>query len=149
MSPETIENSVSVMETDLWALGCIIFKMLTGRVPFPGIQLYQVAPLITSRNIQWPKEPIDKDCRDLIEELLQIVPKDRLGAIGTTNDMKALMNHKFLEGIDFSSDLTKLNIKQALHETEVFGEPMSPIASFDLESETGAREFLIAKFGEI
>ena len=40
MSPETIESSVSVMETDLWALGCIIFKMLTGRVPFPGIQLY-------------------------------------------------------------------------------------------------------------
>ena len=58
------------------------------------------------------------------------------------------MNHKFLEGIDFSSDLTKLNIKKALDETEVFGEPMSPIASFDLESETGAREFLVAKFGE-
>ena len=37
MAPETIDNSVSVMETDLWALGCIIFKMLTGRVPFPGM----------------------------------------------------------------------------------------------------------------
>ena len=37
MAPETIDHSVSVMETDLWALGCIIFKMLTGRVPFPGM----------------------------------------------------------------------------------------------------------------
>ena len=37
MAPETIDDSVSVMETDLWALGCIIFKMLTGRVPFPGM----------------------------------------------------------------------------------------------------------------
>ena len=70
MAPETIDNSVSVMETDLWALGCIIFKMLTGRVPFPGMQLYQVAPLISNREIQWPKEPIEPVCRDLIEKLL-------------------------------------------------------------------------------
>ena len=37
MSPETIDKSISVMETDLWALGCVIFKMATGRVPFPGM----------------------------------------------------------------------------------------------------------------
>ena len=67
MSPETIEKSISVMETDLWALGCIIFKMATGRVPFPGLQLYQVSPLILSREISWPKEPLDPVCKDLVE----------------------------------------------------------------------------------
>ena len=71
MAPETIENSVSVMETDLWALGCIIFKMVTGRVPFPGMQLYQVAPLILEGNIIWPKEPLDEICEDLILSLLK------------------------------------------------------------------------------
>ena len=27
MAPETIDHSVSVMETDLWALGCIMFHL--------------------------------------------------------------------------------------------------------------------------
>jgi len=49
MSPEMIKNSVATLETDLWALGCIIFKMVTGYVPFPGTDLYGVKNLIINR----------------------------------------------------------------------------------------------------
>ena len=58
---------------------------------------------VLARDITWPDD-LDPACRDLIEQLLQIRPKDRLGAIDTENDMNALMNHPFFEGIDFDSD---------------------------------------------
>ena len=93
MSPEMIDNSISVLESDLWALGCIIFKMVTGRVPFPGLQLYQVGPLITARKIAWPEEAMDPACKDVIDKLLQLNPEDRLGAPDTEHDMQALMGH--------------------------------------------------------
>ena len=35
-APEMILNHHATLETDLWALGCIIFKMITGNVPFTG-----------------------------------------------------------------------------------------------------------------
>lgn len=34
LAPEMIEDSQAYLSTDLWALGCILFKMLTGVVPF-------------------------------------------------------------------------------------------------------------------
>ena len=70
MSPEMIKNSVATLETDLWALGCIIFKMVTGRVPFPGLELIGVKKLIVNREIDWPTEPMDPACKSLIEELI-------------------------------------------------------------------------------
>mmetsp|Transcript_17812 Transcript_17812/g.24666 ORF Transcript_17812/g.24666 Transcript_17812/m.24666 type:complete len:106 (+) Transcript_17812:120-437(+) len=36
LAPEMIKDKEAGFGTDLWALGCIIFKMLTGHVPFPG-----------------------------------------------------------------------------------------------------------------
>mmetsp|Transcript_20814 Transcript_20814/g.14930 ORF Transcript_20814/g.14930 Transcript_20814/m.14930 type:complete len:115 (+) Transcript_20814:424-768(+) len=38
LAPEMIKENESGFGTDLWALGCILFKMLTGHVPFPGIK---------------------------------------------------------------------------------------------------------------
>jgi len=56
LAPEMIKDSESSCATDLWALGCIIFKMLVGRVCFPGNAEMSVFPLILSRDIDWPDE---------------------------------------------------------------------------------------------
>lgn len=40
MAPETIGNCSTVLESDLWALGCIVFKMATGKIMIPGKQLF-------------------------------------------------------------------------------------------------------------
>ena len=118
MSPEMLKSQVSTLENDLWALGCIIFKMATGRVPFPGLEMYDVKPKVLSREITWPTEPLDPDCQDLIEKLLQLKPKDRLGAVDTEHDIIALMDHPFFEDIDFNADLTKLGLRELLGETD-------------------------------
>ena len=71
LAPEMIQECQSTCETDLWALGCIIFKMVTGKVPFPGTAIHAVFPLILNREIDWPKDfEFDPECKDLIEELL-------------------------------------------------------------------------------
>lgn len=41
MSPEYIEEKHSSPSMDLWALGCIIFEMLTGEKPFDSTCLYK------------------------------------------------------------------------------------------------------------
>lgn len=38
LSPEMIKEQKAGPVTDMWAFGCILFKMLTGKVPFPGTQ---------------------------------------------------------------------------------------------------------------
>ena len=44
IAPEMIKDCESTVASDLWALGCIIFKMITGKVPFPGMSEAQVFP---------------------------------------------------------------------------------------------------------
>ena len=111
MAPEMLDHWHATLATDLWALGCIIFKMYTGKVPFPGVDQFKVFPKIRAREIEWPKEPMDPELRSLIEELIQLDGKDRLGCLGTDHDMNALMAHPFFGTIDFSGDLTQLGIK--------------------------------------
>ena len=36
VSPEMLEESLALPASDLWALGCIIYRMHTGKVPFEG-----------------------------------------------------------------------------------------------------------------
>lgn len=36
VSPEMLQVNQATQASDLWALGCIIYKMLTGREPFQG-----------------------------------------------------------------------------------------------------------------
>ena len=49
MAPEMCDTWHATLATDLWALGCIIFKMYTGNVPFTGTQNYTVFPKINNR----------------------------------------------------------------------------------------------------
>ena len=43
MSPEIIAEEEQGCPADIWSAGCILFKLLTGRIPFPdhNMALYQ------------------------------------------------------------------------------------------------------------
>jgi len=36
VSPEMLENLECRQSSDIWALGCIIYKLFTGETPFSG-----------------------------------------------------------------------------------------------------------------
>ncbi len=71
VSPEMLKHSIAYRASDLWALGCILFKMLTGDVPFNGASDYDTFNLILERRITFPpKCLIDNEAVDLIDSLL-------------------------------------------------------------------------------
>jgi len=68
VSPEMLSDSVSTASCDLWALGCIIFRMFFGKVPFIGTNDYQTFQLILERKLEFPNDrEIGDDLKDLIE----------------------------------------------------------------------------------
>ena len=46
MPPEMAIKQTTTLTMDMWALGCIVFKMITGRAAFPGLATPIVFPLI-------------------------------------------------------------------------------------------------------
>ena len=62
---------------------------------------------------------MDPLCKDLINRLLVVKPKYRLGAKDQEHNMDKLKAHPFFKGIDFESDLTKLNVKELLFNTNL------------------------------
>ena len=55
-SPEVINTEEQGYPIDIWAMGCILFKMFIGTVPFKGTNPMVVYKDIKERNIQWPKD---------------------------------------------------------------------------------------------
>ncbi len=71
MSPEMLKDNSASAASDLWALGCIAYKMLTGEVPFKGESDYQTFQMILGRKLKFPLElDISPEAKDLVDKLL-------------------------------------------------------------------------------
>ena len=102
LAPEMIKFNCATMGTDIWALGCIIFKMLTGNVPFAGTSTYMVFPKIVNKDLEYP-ESLSVEAVALIDSMLMLNPNERLGAKDSPHGIEGLKKHPFFSGIDFSN----------------------------------------------
>ena len=89
------------MATDIWALGCMIFKLLTGNVPFTGTNSHLVYQKIFKKDIDFP-EYLSVEAVALIDSMLMLNPMERLGAPGGKCGIQNLKNHPFFKGVDFN-----------------------------------------------
>ncbi|CDW74527.1 3-phosphoinositide-dependent protein kinase-1 [Stylonychia lemnae] len=104
VSPEMLKDNIAGSASDLWALGCIIYKMLTGDVPFQGTSDYFTFQQILSGKVNFPEDSdLSEASKDLIISLLKLDKDERLGAgrEGSENDYRALKNHRFFKEINF------------------------------------------------
>lgn len=90
------------MGTDIWSFGCILFKMLTGLVPFPGTNKYAVFQRILAKDMDFP-EYLSVDAVAVIDSMLMPNPNERLGCPDSKCNIQSLKNHPFFKGIDFSN----------------------------------------------
>ncbi|KAL8968937.1 MAG: hypothetical protein Q9183_002236, partial [Haloplaca sp. 2 TL-2023] len=84
LAPETINGLGQDEMSDWWSLGCILFEFLFGYPPFHATDPEKVFENILARRIDWPDEEemslVSPDAKDVMEKLMTINPKVRLGA---------------------------------------------------------------------
>jgi serine/threonine-protein kinase RIM15 len=83
LAPETISGAGQDEMSDWWSLGCILFEFLYGFPPFNADSTDAVFENILNRRIAWPEEsdyPVSDAAKDLINKLIQLDPRQRLGA---------------------------------------------------------------------
>ncbi|XP_060079631.1 3-phosphoinositide-dependent protein kinase 1-like [Ylistrum balloti] len=116
VSPEILTSKTACSSSDLWALGCIIYQLLSGLVPFRGGHEYQIFQKIMKLEYEFP-DGFNPIARDLVEKLLVIEPSlpglsDRRVAeiitdtVISDDERKSLIEtqakeneyHKFVEG---------------------------------------------------
>jgi serine/threonine protein kinase len=66
VAPEMLNENKSGPPTDLWALGCIIYQLRVGTVPFNGQFDYEVFSKITERQLNFPND-LEPEAVDIID----------------------------------------------------------------------------------
>lgn len=97
VSPEMLKNRLASNKSDLWALGVIIYQMVTNIMPFNAPTEYLIYQKIQNLDYKFT-ENFDLNAKDLVSSLIKLEPIERLGA---TDDLQnhgylSLRRHKFI-----------------------------------------------------
>lgn len=100
VSPELLTDKNACKASDLWAFGCIIYQLLTGRPPFKAANEYQTFQKIVGLEYEFPPG-FPPAARDLVERLLVLDPQRRLS-------IEHIKNHEFFDGIKWGRGLWRM-----------------------------------------
>ena len=98
LAPEVLLRQGYDKMVDWWSLGCVMYEMLCGCLPFAIKRGLKLSMKIYEKKIVFPKN-IDKNAKDLIEKLLVVNPKNRIGY--GPNGSEDIKNHPFFNGVDW------------------------------------------------
>ncbi|EGR31017.1 phosphoinositide dependent kinase-1, putative [Ichthyophthirius multifiliis] len=107
VSPELLEGEFCTASADLWAFGCILYRMIVGNTPFVDpndMNEFKIFNKVKQVQFNIPSN-VPADAADLIKKLLRRNPNERLGGgePGSKNGIKALKNHPFFNDIDWEN----------------------------------------------
>ncbi len=77
MSPEQARGRPIDKRTDIWAFGCVLYEMLTGRKAFAADNLTDTIAAVVKSDPDWSKLPLDAPLR-LLRRCLEKDPRKRL-----------------------------------------------------------------------
>jgi serine/threonine protein kinase/Tol biopolymer transport system component len=87
MSPEQARGSRVDSRTDIWAFGCVLFEMLTGRLPFAGGTASDTIAKILEREPDWTALPAETPAA-IRRVLLRCLVKDHKKRIRDIGDVR-------------------------------------------------------------
>ena len=79
LSMQVLRNEETGFAADLWALGCLLYRMLLGSTPFAAASEYLIFERITAHDLLIP-DTLAPPARDLLTQLLDSNPSRRIGA---------------------------------------------------------------------
>jgi eukaryotic-like serine/threonine-protein kinase len=84
MSPEQARGETVDKKADIWAFGCVLFEMLTGRVTFEGRTVSDILASVLKIDPGWNRLPpnLHSRIRMLLERCLEKEVKNRCSSIG-------------------------------------------------------------------
>ena len=85
VSPEILMRQAYDQQSDMWSVGCIIFLLLSGNLPFMGRSQKELFKKIVSGKFEFDDEDwcdVSDDARDLVSQLLVLDPDKRLTSQG-------------------------------------------------------------------
>jgi 3-phosphoinositide dependent protein kinase-1 len=100
VSPELLTDKNACKASDLWAFGCIIYQLLSGRPPFKAANEYLTFQKIVGLDYEFP-QGFPAAARDLVERLLVLDPSRRLS-------LEHVKNHEFFDGIKWGRSLWRM-----------------------------------------
>jgi serine/threonine-protein kinase len=109
MSPEQARGKPVDKRADIWAFGCVLYEMLTGRRPFAGDEVSDVLASVLAREPDWTKLPSELS-PVLATYLKRCLQKDRKQRIGDIQSVRLALEGAFetLRPIRSSSSIAQL-----------------------------------------
>eukprot|EP00934_Nitzschia_sp_Nitz4_P006100 Nitzschia sp. Nitz4//scaffold113_size70149//35399//37051//NITZ4_005950-RA/size70149-augustus-gene-0.84-mRNA-1//1//CDS//3329533341//6090//frame0 len=93
VSPEILMRQPYDWQSDMWSVGCIIFLLLSGNLPFMGRSQKELFRKIVSGKFEFDEDDwcdVSPDAKDLVKKLLVLDPDERL----TSNEA---LKHKWMK----------------------------------------------------
>ena len=113
LAPEIIENQPYDSKCDIWALGILLYELMTFKMPFNAVSLPLLSIKIKKGEYKPPPSTYSKEIKDLLKSCLTVDPTKR-PSINDILQLPLIKNriNNFLNEVQFDQDLTKTMTKK-------------------------------------
>ena len=107
LAPEIIKKKGYNKAVDWWSLGCVMYEMLTGKIPYAIKRGVKLNLKIYDQEVYYPPN-ISKDAKSFLSQLLVLNPNERLGS--GPDGSENVKSHPYFKGINWK-DVWQKKIK--------------------------------------